>query len=111
MIPYVLGIISATMVATSQVLLKIGATRHGNSSAIRQYLNGYVLIGYCLFFLVTVINVYVFSVLPLKMANIFVALGYVGVLILSRMFLGERVKRQRLIGVVLIVVGVGLYVV
>lgn len=111
MIPYALGIVSAMMVATSQVLLKVGANRYGEHSVVRQYLNAFVLTGYVLFFLVTVVNVYVFSVVPLKMANIFVALGYVGVLVLSRLFLGERVDPQRIIGVVLIAAGVGLYVV
>lgn len=111
MMPYALGIVSAMLVATSQLLLKLGANRYGEHRVARQYLNGFVLSGYVLFFLVTVVNVYVFSVVPLKMANIFVALGYVGVLVLSRVFLGERVERQRIIGVVLIAVGVGLYVV
>ena len=111
MMPYALGLVSAMMVATSQVLLKLGANRHGGHSVIRQYLNGFVLTGYVLFFVVTILNVYVFSMVPLKMANVFVALGYVGVLVLSHFFLGERVKRQRIIGVVLIAAGVGLYVV
>ena len=111
MMPYALGIVSAMMVATSQLLLKLGANRYGGGSMVRQYLNCYVLSGYFLFFLVTVVNVYVFSIVPLKMANIFVALGYVGVLVLSRIFLGERFERQRIIGVALIAVGVGLYVV
>jgi len=108
---YALGIVSAILVATSQVLLKVGATRYGGRTFIRQYLNRYVLSGYVLFFLVTVINVYVFSVVPLKMANILVAAGYVGVLFLSRLFLGEVVHKDRLIGVALIVIGIGLYVV
>ena len=108
--PYALGIVSAIMVATSQVLLKIGANRYGEQSVIRQYLNGFVLTGYVLFFLVTILNVYVFSILPLKMANLLLALGYVGVLVLSHFFLGERVERQRIIGVVLIALGIGLYV-
>lgn len=108
---YALGLVSACMVATSQVLLKVGANKHGDKYVVRQYLNVYVLTGYLLFFLVTVINVYVFSVLPLKMANILVAVAYVAVLVLSRVFLGELIDRKRLIGVLLIVVGVGLYVV
>jgi small multidrug resistance pump len=109
-IAYALGLFSAVLVATSQVLLKIGATRHGGSAFLRQYLNGYVLSGYVLFFLVTVVNVYVFSLVPLKMANIFVAVAYVGVLFFSWLFLGEAVHKDRLIGVVLIVTGIGLYV-
>ena len=111
MMPYALGIVSAMMVATSQLLLKLGANRHGGSGVVRQYLNVFVLTGYVIFFSVTVVNVYVFSTVPLKMANVFVAMSYVGVLVLSRVFLGERVERQRIIGVVLIAVGVGLYVV
>lgn len=109
--PYALGIVSAMMVATSQVLLKLGANRYGGQGVVRQYLNSFVLFGYVLFILVTVVNVYVYSIVPLKMANIFVALGYLGVLVLSRVLLGERVERRRIVGVGLIALGVGLYVV
>lgn len=109
--PYAIGIVSSMMVATSQLLLKLGANRCGDYSLIKQYLNRFVLAGYLLFLLVTIFNVYVFSIVPLKMANIFVALSHVGVLVLSRVFLGERVELQRIFGVVLIALGVGLYIV
>jgi len=109
-IAYSLGLFSAVLVATSQILLKIGATRYGGGAFLRQYLNGYVLSGYVLFFLVTVVNVYVFSLVPLKMANIFVAFAYVGVLLFSWLLLGEVINKDRLVGIVLIVVGVGFYV-
>ena len=110
MTPYALGIVSAMMVATSQLLLKLGANHYGGSSMVRQYLNGFVLTGYFLFFLVTVVNVYVFSIVPLKMANIYVALAYVGVIVLSKIYLGESIRFIQYIGLVFIIFGTALFV-
>ena len=60
----------------SQVLLKKSAGRQ-YSSAIREYLNPFVIVAYALFFGATLLSVYAYKGIPLSMGPILDATGYI----------------------------------
>ncbi len=99
-------LLSITLVTASQLLLKAGARINGNKSFISQYLNLCVAGAYFLFLVVTIVNVYFFSLFPLYYANIMIGASYVTVPLLSRSIFKERLSLQKLLGIFIISVGV-----
>lgn len=104
-----LAIVSPTLIAASQTLLKFGANRHGDRAFLRQYLNLPVISAYTLFAGATVINVYIFSVAPLSFGNIMIAFSYIFVTLLSSFALREHISPKRLGGILITTGGVLLY--
>ena len=104
-----LVVISPLIVAFSQTLLKVGAIRYGERIWWRQYINPIVICAYILFFSVTVINVYLFSIFPLSLGNIMVAISYIGVVFSGRFIFGERLSSKQISGIALTVAGMILY--
>ncbi|MBQ7333702.1 MAG: EamA family transporter [Clostridia bacterium] len=92
----------------SQILLKKGAEKE-YPSKIREYLNPYVMSGYALFFGCTLLSMYALKVVPLSMAPLLEAFGYIFVAVLSFVFLKEKFTKRQLLGTVLIMFGVVLY--
>jgi len=109
LILYSLILLGSVFVSSvSQILLKKGAERE-YPSRIREYLNPFVMSGYALFFGCTLISMYALKVVPLSMAPVIEAFGYVFVAILSFLFLKEKFTRRQLVGTALIVLGVVVY--
>lgn len=52
---------------------------------------------------------YTLKVVPLSMAAILEASGYIFVTVLSRIFLKERISRQKLAGLMVIMIGLLIY--
>lgn len=92
----------------SQIMLKLSTRKHYDSR-IGEYLNPLVITAYILFFGCTFLTMYALKVVPLSMAAILEASGYIFVTILSRIFLHEKVSRQKLTGLMVIVVGLVIY--
>jgi drug/metabolite transporter (DMT)-like permease len=100
-------IIGAGLSAISQLLLKTSADRYGSGRVFRrQYLNPLVIGGYGLLFIAMIIPLYALKHVDMKYAAIFESLGYVFVMILSAVFLREKITRRIVIGNVFIVAGV-----
>lgn len=99
------------LLTLSQVLLKLGALRFGDKSIIRQYVNPYVIIAYTIYFLITLFNVKLFSILPLKVANLIIAVTYILVPISGRIIFKEKFSRKRVIGIFITVLGLFFYVI
>jgi len=93
--------------AFSQVLLKSGA-RH-KATWLASFLNMHTVIGYSLFVLVTVLNVYAMQTIPLKTVTAWVSLTYVLTLLMSRYLLKETLNGRMLIGAGMIVAGIVLF--
>lgn len=101
-------IVSVLVSSVSQVMLKSSANKdHGGG--IKEYLNPTVIIAYGLFFLATLITVFAYKVVPLSMGPILESSGYIFVAVLSVAVLKERMSRKKLIGMLLILVGVALF--
>lgn len=101
-----LAVFSSVLVVISQLLLKSGATVHGHKQFFKQYFNPAVIIAYFIFFLVTIINVFILSKVPLYFLNMMIGFSYVGVVVSSRIFIHERINRSQLIGICFITLGI-----
>lgn len=104
--PYLLLILLSVMIASmSQILLKISA-RRSYSSIWQEYLNIYVISGYGLLFLTTLLNIKAYSGgVELKNGAVIESLGLLFVTILSRLIFKETIKPRKIIGISLIMIG------
>ena len=103
---YVLAMLGAvSLSAASQMLLK-KAARIEWPSALREYLNVWVIGGYGL--LVGAMLCVIFACRGLEVKNIPVleSLGFPLVMLLGRVFFGEKLTRGKLIGMGLILLGI-----
>ncbi len=103
---YIAIFISASLIsAFSQILLKTAA-RKKYSSWIYEYLNVRVIVAYFIFFVATLITVYCYKIIPLSLGAMLEASGYVFVTVLGRLILKERVSKQKILGMALVILGV-----
>lgn len=107
-----LGLIVAIAFSTTgELFLKIGMQRVGHLSfqlplLIRTFTTWQVLLGFGLFLIGSVFWLWVISRADLSWAYPMLAMGYVLVVLESRLFLGEPVGAQRWLGTLVILVGV-----
>ncbi|MDD3411886.1 MAG: EamA family transporter [Eubacteriales bacterium] len=93
--------------AVSQLMLKKAAD-NPRYTGLRFYLNPLVIGAYALFLGCMLANVAALRTLPLSVASVLEALGFLYVMVLGRLFLNEKITRRKLIGNALIVAGVAL---
>ncbi len=106
MIYYVLVIIGVFACSASQLLLKKSASVSHNNM-VSEILNWRVIVSYGIMFLTLVTNIYAMSNgVNLKDMPILEALGYIFVPLLSFFVLRERLSRERLISIALIISGI-----
>ncbi|MBQ7964968.1 MAG: EamA family transporter [Ruminococcus sp.] len=98
-------IASVVVAAFSQILLKVSAKKQYDS-IIKEYLNPWVIIGYSMMVLSTILTVLAFRGIEYKNGPIIESLGYILVLILSFVFFQEKITWKKTLGNVLILVGV-----
>lgn len=89
----------------SQILLKMSARRN-YSSLIREYLNPYVITGYGMMVLSTLLFVAAYRGVDYKNGPVIESLGYIMVMVLSYVFFKERVSRRKIVGYGMILLGV-----
>ena len=106
---YVLLLILAVLVSSiSQIILKKSASKTYDS-VLKEYLNVYVITGYVLMVISTVLVVLGLKGVPYKNEPIIESLGYLFVMILSNRLLGEKITKKKVLGNVLILVGIAVY--
>lgn len=106
---YSLIMISGTLICSvSQIMLKKSAEKK-YPNKLREYLNPLVIIAYIMFFGTTFISMYALKVVPLSMAPILEASGYIFVAVLSFVFLKEKMTKKQLLGMALILIGIVVY--
>ncbi len=91
--------------SVAQILLKKSA-RIKREKMVQEYLNRLVLGGYAILFASMCIAILAYRVVPLKYGAIIESLGYVFVMLLSAFFLRERITRKKLLGNLIIILGV-----
>ncbi len=101
---FLIYILSVTVASLSQLLLKKSAMRR-HTSFLREYMNLWVLTGYGLLFVSMFLTVLAFRGMAYKNGSVIESLGYVLVLVLSRLFFGEKITKRKLIGTVCILAG------
>ena len=106
---YIVAFAACLCTVLAQLLLKHGAGKSHGRHAVRLWWNAGTLSGYALFFAATLFNLKAFQVLPLKSAVIFQALTLVAVVAGACLFFKERLTRWSTAGLVLVLVGVGVF--
>lgn len=91
--------------AFSQIFLKKSAKKT-YSSVIREYLNPYVIIGYGMMVVTTVLTILAYRGLDYKNGPVIESLGYVLIMFLSFFFFGEKITWKKLLGNGLVVLGI-----
>ena len=100
--------LSCTIASFAQVLLKKSAQKeHG--SFIKEYLNPYVIIGYMMMFCGMLLCVIGYRHVGYKNGPVLESLGFVWVVILSRIFFGEKITKKKILGNVLILAGIFIF--
>lgn len=92
----------------SQIILKKSADRTYDSR-IKEYLNPKVILAYTIFFAATLCSVWAYTVIPLSLGPILESAGYIFVAFLSWLFLKEKISKQKLIGLSIIIIGIIIY--
>lgn len=106
MISYILVfIISVCISSTSQILLKKAASKNYENK-INEYLNIFVISGYGLLFLSTILTMYAYKNVELSVGAVIETIGYIIVAVLSYVFLKEKITKNKIIGIILIILGV-----
>lgn len=99
---------SVVLASVSQILLKISAKKpHG--SFLEEYLNGCVIVGYALLAGSTLMTIAAYRGIEFKNGPIIEALGYILVMALSYFILNEKINKRKIIGYILILVGVAVF--
>lgn len=102
---FLIAIVSVLIADISQIILKKAATKHYDSW-LRSYLNFPVIFAYVLFVLSTVCSVIALRKLPLSLSPMWQSLGQIFVVVLSCLFLHEKITKNKLQGIVIIVIGI-----
>lgn len=102
---YIYMLMSVVIAAFSQLLLKKAAQNH-YSSMVWEYLNIWVISGYVLMVLSTLLTVVAYKGLDYKNGPIIESLGFVFVMILSRTFFREQLTKKKVIGNIFIFLGI-----
>ena len=93
---YVLILIISVLISSiSQIILKKSALKE-YKSVIKEYLNVYVITGYGLLVLSTILTVIALSGMPYKNEPIIESLGYIFVMLLSRSILKEKITKKKM---------------
>lgn len=96
---------SVFIASISQIILKISAKlQHGNM--LREYFNKYVVFGYLLMFISSLLTTIAYRCIPLSYGPIINSLGYLLVGLLSRIILKEKITKRKILGYLIIILGV-----
>lgn len=102
-------VLMATFVAAvSQIMLKESAQKK-YTSQIEEYVNPLVIGGYALLLGTTLITVLALRFIPMTLAAALDSTGQIFVPVLSFFILKEHINRQKMIGMVVIIMGLIVY--
>lgn len=91
--------------AVSQLLLK-RASNQVYKNRIAEYMNPLVISAYSLFFLASLLTAWAYKGVPITLGPILESTGYIYIAVLSVIFLKEKISRRKIIGNILIILGV-----
>ena len=104
-ISYLLAFGAVFVASLSQILLKQSAEKdHKNFFA--KFLNWRVIRGYALMMGTTVINVFAYRGVELKVTPMIESTGIIWVTVLAAVFLGERPTKRGIISILITIIGI-----
>lgn len=95
--------------AISQILLKKSANETVGKGFIKKILNKEVFFSYTIFFVVFLINLYAYRGVDFKYGGVIQSIGQINVLLLSVLLCDEKMTKNRIVGNLLILMGVIIY--
>lgn len=98
-------VLSVFIASVSQIILKKGSDKN-YKSIIREYLNVYVIVGYAMMVISTILTIFAFKGLDYKNGPIIESIGYVFVMLLSAWLLKEKITKKKILGNALILLGI-----
>ena len=98
-------IFSVFVASISQIFLKIGSNKN-YKTLLKEYLNPFVILGYFLLFISTILTIFALSSLDYKNIPIIESLGYIFIMILSKIILKEKITFKKIFGNLLILAGI-----
>lgn len=101
-------LVNAFLSALSQILLK-KSTLVNHKSRIKEYLNVRVITAYGIFAVVLLGNAVAFKGIEYKYGSILGATSYIFLMILSKIFLKDKLSRKVIIGNGIIILGMIIY--
>lgn len=104
----IIFVLSVCIASISQILLKKSANNN-NNNAINEYLNKYVIVAYGLLFLSTILTMYAYKQLDLSIGVIIESISYIIITILSYFILKEKITKNKLIGIFMIIIGIAIF--
>ncbi len=105
---FVFMILAELLASSSQILLKKSAQKV-YPSFIREYLNVLVISAYSLLMISMVITIFCYGGLGYMGVVVMEPMSYILVMILSRIFFGEKITPQKLAGMLLILGGIAVF--
>lgn len=103
---YMLLLLASVIVASfSQILLKKSALKT-YPSIWREYVNPWVIIGYGMMVLSTLLTVFAYRGVDYKNGPVIDSVGFLLVMLWSRSFFGEKITKRKVIGNLLILAGI-----
>ncbi len=102
---FAIMIFSGILSSFSQVLLKKSAMKE-KDSVIKEYLNPYVIIGYAITALCMILTMFGYRGVPFKYGAVLESLTYIYIMILSKLLLREDLTKRKVLGNLVIVIGV-----
>ena len=97
-----ISILIILLTTAGQVFLKLGADKAEDARLI----NSFVLFGYILFLITVLLSYFLMKIIAMKYFTVIMSLNYITVVIAAKIFLGEKINKDRLIGTILIASGV-----
>lgn len=108
-LPYLLlYLLSVFLCAASQVLLKKAALRR-HDSVVAEYTDWRVLVGYALFFGCTLLTMLAYRGIPLSLGPVLESTSYIYVTIFGVIFFQEKMNKQKMLSILLIILGILIY--
>lgn len=102
--------LSVIISAFSQVLLKKSALKTYDS-AIKEYLNPYVISGYGIFFLAVLLDMLALKKVPVSYIPIVESSSYIFIIIFSKIFFNEKISKRKMLAIAVILAGVAVYLI
>lgn len=103
-----LFVFSVFISSVSQTILKTSAEKKYDNR-LQEYLNPKVIVAYGIFFSSSLITVVAYKYVPLSLGPILESCGYIFITLLGYFILHEKVGKKKLIGLIVILMGIGIF--
>lgn len=102
---FAIAIFSGLLSSFSQILLKKSSEKK-KENIVAEYINTNVILAYGITAICMMLTIIAFKGIPYKYGSVLESLTYIYIMVLSKIFIGEKITKRRLIGNIIIVIGV-----